>query len=113
MLRVKRTIAARVARCGLLPGSAAAGDFLVRNMQMNAAGRDVDFDLVAGLDESKRTADETFGSHMKNAGAVAGAAHARVGNAQHIAHALFYELFWYRQHAPIPAYRGRPLDRRF
>src|SRR5438128_538596 len=80
MLRVKRAVAAWVTWCGLFPGSAAAGNFFVQNVQMDAARGHIDFDLVAGLDEGKRTANEAFRRHMQNAGAVARAAHARIGN---------------------------------
>jgi hypothetical protein len=68
---------------------------------MDAARGDVDLDLVAGLHEGKRTADKALRRHMQNAGAVAGAAHARVGNAHHVAHPGFHELLRNRQHAPF------------
>ena len=70
-------------------------------MQMNAARGDVDLDLVAGLHQSQRAADKALRRHMQNAGAVAGAAHARVGNAHHVAHAGAHELLRDRQHAPF------------
>ncbi len=51
---------------------------------MRRAGH-VDLDLVAGLHECERAADEALRRHVQDAGAVAGAAHARVGDAQHVA----------------------------
>ena len=84
MLGIKRTIAARIMRRGRFPGGLAAGQFRIRDMQMNAARRDVDFDLVAGLNESQRPADETLRRDMQNTSAVTGTAHARIGDAQHI-----------------------------
>ena len=38
---------------------------------------------------------------MQNAGAVARAAHTRIGNAQHVANALLHQLLRDRQHAPF------------
>src|SRR4249919_1118064 len=78
VLRIKCAIAARITRRGLLPCSAAARNLLVPNVQMNAAYRHVDLDLITGFHESQRAADKTFRSHMENAGAVACAAHARI-----------------------------------
>ena len=64
--------------------------------------------------EGKRAADETLGRHVQNAGAVAGAAHARIGNTQHVAHALRHQLLRNRQHAPLrharPALRTAVLE---
>ena len=38
---------------------------------------------------------------MQDAGAVAGAGHARIGDAHHVAHAGLKELLWDRQLAPF------------
>src|SRR5512143_1404526 len=74
VLRVKRAITARIARRRLCPAGAAARNFLVRHMEVDAARRHVDLDLVACFHEGKRAADETLGGHVQNAGPVAGAA---------------------------------------
>src|ERR1039457_1680835 len=87
MLGIKRAIAARVARYRPLPGGAAARKLIVTDMQMDAARGHIHLDLVAGLHESERAADKAFRRHMQNAGAVAGAAHARIGYTQHVLHA--------------------------
>src|SRR4249920_2091431 len=114
VLRIKCAIAARIPWRRLFPVGAASGDFFVRHMEMDAARRHVNLDLVACFHEGKRAADETLGRHMQNAGAVAGAAHARIGNTQHVAHALLHQLFRDRQHAPLrhprPALRPAVLE---
>src|SRR5215472_13052851 len=51
-------------------------------MQVDAARGDIDLDLIAGLHQRQRPADKALRRHVQNASAVAGAAHARVGNAQ-------------------------------
>jgi hypothetical protein len=61
-------------------------------MQMDAPSRHVDFDLVAALHQGQRAADKTFRRHVQNASSVTRAAHARVRDAQHVAHALLQEL---------------------
>src|SRR5262245_52715409 len=93
MWRVQRDVAERVPRRGLLPGGTAAGNFLITHVKMDPARGDIHLDLVAGSDEGKRPADKAFRSNVKNAGSVAGAAHARVRNAQHVANTLLQELF--------------------
>src|ERR1035441_5079060 len=87
MLGIKRAVAARIARRRLLPRGAAAAHLVVAHMQMDAARGHIDLDLVAGLHEGKRAADEAFRRDVKNTGAVAGAAHARVGDTQHVVYA--------------------------
>ncbi len=114
VLRIHGAVAARVTRRRLFPGGAAARQLLVRHVQMDAALVDIDLDLVAGLHEGERTADEAFRRHVQDAGAVAGAAHARVGNAQHVLDALLQQLARDRQHAPLrhagPAERTAALQ---
>src|SRR4029079_14716266 len=83
-----RAVAARIFRRRLLPGGLAARHLRVADMQMDRPLVDVDLDLVAGLHEVERTADEALRRNMQDAGAVARAAHAAVGNADHVAHAL-------------------------
>src|SRR5215831_11995139 len=101
MLRVERTIATWITWRGLLPGSTTAADFLLRDMEMNAPRRDVHLYLVAGAHKSERAADKAFRRDVENARAIARTAHACIGNAQHVANALFQQLFRDRQHAPF------------
>src|SRR4029450_1618022 len=101
VLRVQRAVAARVSRRGLLPGGAATGNFLFGHVKVDSTRGAAPLDLVTGPDEGKRSADEAFRRNMKNAGSIAGAAHARVRNAQHVANALLQQLFRDRQHAPF------------
>ena len=88
MFGIKRPIAARIFRGGLLPRRLAARHFGIADVEVDAALVDVDLDLVAGLHEGERTADEAFRRDVQDAGAVACAAHARIRNADHVAHAL-------------------------
>src|SRR6516162_361550 len=66
VLGIKRTVTARVARRRRLPGGAAARELLFGNMQMNAARRHVHLNLVAGLNEGERAADEAFRRHVQD-----------------------------------------------
>src|ERR1700738_5294033 len=68
---------------------------------MYAALGDVEFNHVAGTHQSKRPSDEAFRSHVKNASAVARAAHPSIRNADHIANTPPAELLGDRQHAPF------------
>src|SRR5262245_64361412 len=101
MFRVKRAVAARVSRRGLLPGGTAAGNFLFGNVKMDPTRGDIHLDLVAGPDQGKRAADKAFRCNMKDAGSVAGAAHTRVRNAQYVANGVLEQFFADRKHAPV------------
>jgi hypothetical protein len=68
---------------------------------MDTARRHVDLDGVAGAHECQRPADEAFRRHMQDAGAVAGAAHASVRDAHHVAHARLNQFLGDRKHAPF------------
>src|SRR5215813_4654046 len=81
------------------PGAAAAREFFIGDMEMDTPGISIDLDLVAALYESERPAHVALGRHMQDAGAIAGAAHAAVGKAQHVAHPRLHELSGDRQHA--------------
>src|SRR6476661_5224224 len=83
------------------PGRLAARHLGIADVQMNEALVDVDLDLVTGLHESERTADEALRRDMEDAGAVACPAHAAVGDADHVAHALAKQTLGDRQHAPL------------
>src|SRR5260370_25645420 len=75
-----RAIAARVFRRRLFPDRLAAGHLGVADVQMDRALVDVDLDLVAGLHEVERAADEALRRDLQDAGAAAWAAHAAVGH---------------------------------
>src|ERR1700692_5036115 len=77
VLRIHGAVAAGVFRRRRRPGGAAARKLVVADVEVDAPRGDVDLDLVAGLHESERTADKALRRDMQNAGAVAGAAHAR------------------------------------
>ena len=87
--------------CRRPPGGAPPRQFFVADVQMDFARGDIDFDLVAGLHEGQRAADKTFRRDVQDTGAVTGAAHARVGDAQHVFNAGFEEFFRDRQSAPF------------
>src|SRR5438876_410382 len=62
-----RAVAARVFRRRLFPGSLAAGQLAVADVQMDRALVDVDLDLVAGLHEVERAADKALRRDVQNA----------------------------------------------
>src|SRR6266852_4416765 len=101
MGRIHRPVSALVMRRRRAPGAAAAREFFVGDVEMDAPRIGVDLDLIAGLHESKRPAHVAFRRHMQDAGAVAGAAHAAVREAQHVAHARLHKLPGNRQHPPF------------
>src|SRR5689334_8510691 len=71
MLRIHRSIAARIAYRRRRPGGVPALELVVAHMQMDAARGDVDLDLVACRHERERAADEAFRRDVQNAGTVA------------------------------------------
>src|SRR5690348_2739208 len=79
MLRIKRTVAARIARGRRRPRGAAARHLVLADVQMNTARGHVHLDLVARVNQGERSADEALRRDVQDAGAVAGAAHARIG----------------------------------
>src|SRR5262249_50419484 len=105
-------IAAEVAWGRLFPRRAAAVEFLLRDVQVDAPRRHVDLDRVAGLNERQWPAYEAFRRHMQDAGAVARPAHAPVRDAHHVAHARLHQLFRDREHAPF-RHAGPPLGPAF
>src|SRR5258708_11868321 len=94
-------IAAKVAWRRLFPRRAAAIEFLLRDVQVDAPRRYVDLDHVAGLNERQWPAYEALPRHMQDAGAVARPAHAPLRDAHHVAHARLHQLFRDREHAPF------------
>src|SRR6202030_133417 len=81
-------IAALEAPLRLLPIGAALFQFRLADVEIDAARGDVERNLVAVLHQRKRHADEGFRRHMQDAGAIADAAHARIRQPHHVAHAL-------------------------
>src|SRR5208337_4243502 len=67
----------------------------------NGAGRDINRDEISGAHEGQRTSDIGFRRHVKDADAVACPGHARIGDADHVAHARLDKLLRYRQHTPF------------
>src|SRR3954462_6576506 len=94
-------VAAQVAWRRRLPGRLATSEFSLADVQMNAARRHVNLDGIPGAHECQRPADEALRRHVKNAGAVAGAAHASVRDPHHVAYARLYQLLGDRKHAPF------------
>src|SRR5262249_11306530 len=81
-------IAALEAALGLLPGGAAFCQFRLIHIEIDGARGDIERDLVAILHQRQRAADIGLRRDMEDAGAVAGAAHARIRQPHHVAHAL-------------------------
>jgi hypothetical protein len=71
------------------PSRAAPAQFLCAHAHVQLAGRDVEFDDIAFLQQRERPTDKGLGGDVQNAGAVASAAHTRVGNTDHVADASF------------------------
>ena len=68
---------------------------------MNRALRHVHCDQITVVHQCQRSADVAFRAHMQNASAITRAAHAGIGDAQHIAHTLLHKLRGNRHHAPL------------
>ena len=68
---------------------------------MNFALGHIQLNLVARLHKRQRTAHVALRRKMQHAHAVAGAAHAGIGEAHHIAHALLQQFVRNRQHPPL------------
>ena len=85
----------------MFPLSAAAREFGVTHFQFQFARFDIEFNQVAFAHQRQRPADVRLRRHMQHAGAVRGAAHARVRNTHHVAHAFFQQLFRNRQLPPF------------
>src|SRR5450631_41046 len=94
-------IAALESGFGLLPFGAAFCQLRLRHIEIDAARSDVERNAVAVLHQRQRAADVGFRRDMQDAGAVAGAAHPRIRQPNHIPHALLYEFCGNRQHAPL------------
>jgi len=94
-------IAALEAGLGLFPCGAAFCQFRLRYIEIDGARRDIQRDRIAILHQRQRPADIGFRRNMQDAGAVAGAAHPRIRQPHHVAHALLHQFCGDRQHAPF------------
>ena len=83
------------------PRRTARGELFFRDVQVEAAGRDVERDRVAGLDERERAAGEGLGRDVEHAGAVGGAGHPGVGDPDHVSDAGLQQLLGDREHSPL------------
>src|SRR5215218_6207762 len=92
VLQVQRAVAAAVLRGRLLPVGAALLQLLVGHLELETAPRDVQLDQVAGADQRQRPPDVALRRDVQHAGAVAGAGHARIGDADHVADPLLQDL---------------------
>src|SRR5580658_8524583 len=101
MSRIHGAVTPRITWWRRRPRRAASRKFIVSDVQMNLARRDIDLDFVAGFDQRQRAADKTLRCHVQDARAVARAAHTCVGNAQHVAHAALEELLGNWQFTPF------------
>ena len=115
VLRVELAVAARVldGRGDSTPrGAVASSASLTRSVEP-ALGH-VELDEVAVAHERQRPADERLRRHVQHARAVGRAAHARVRDPHHVAHACLQQLLRNRQHAPLghprPAQRAGMLQ---
>ena len=84
----------------------ASSDFL--DLQIQPAPGNVQNDLVAALDQRQRPADERLRRDVQHARAVGGAAHAGVGDPDHVADALLAAASWGSGACPTPACPGAP-----
>src|SRR5262252_4665119 len=81
-------VATLEARRRRLPRGLAARQLVVAHLEVDAPRWHVDGDAIASLHQGERAADEGLGRAVQQAAAVAGAAHARIGQAQHVLDAL-------------------------
>src|ERR1700676_4105029 len=88
VLLVQRAIAALEARWRHFPLGAPACELGVADLQLQTAFGDIELDDVAVAHKSQWPTGERFRRDMEHAGAVAGPAHARIGDAQHVSNAL-------------------------
>nr|GEU28270.1 hypothetical protein [Tanacetum cinerariifolium] len=75
----------------------ALGHFGVRDFQIQFAARAIERDPVAVLDDAQRAAGHGFRRHVQHHGAVRGAAHAGIRNADHVLDASCQQ-FWRQAH---------------
>src|SRR5690349_13821007 len=78
MFREHPAIAALEAALGRLPFGSALGKLGLAHVETDGARGDIERDSVAVLHERQWPADKGFRRDVQNAGAIAGAAHARI-----------------------------------
>ena len=66
------------------PSCVTAGEFFAADSHVQLTGGNIKLNHIAFFQQRQRTAHETFGRDMKYAGAVVGATHSGVGNADHV-----------------------------
>src|SRR5262245_21072827 len=88
VLREDGAVAALVFPCRRFPGAFSFLQFLVGHFQIQLPFFHIELDQVAILHQRQRPADIGLRRDVQYAAAVARAAHARVGNAHHVAHAV-------------------------
>jgi hypothetical protein len=79
-----RSVAALEVWCRRGPCPAARGEFVVADVQMDAAPGDVDLDPVAVAHQRQRPADVAFRGHVQYHSPVTGSAHPGIGDAQYV-----------------------------
>src|SRR5882724_5418464 len=84
MLDVQLLVATVGSREHRPPFRATEREFLVRNFQMEPASRDIEFNDIAVADKCEGPARGSLRANMQNHRTVGSAAHARVGDANHI-----------------------------
>src|SRR5258708_537908 len=102
MLREQRAVAAPVSGRRRFPFAFSALQFGFIHLERKPTARHVELDQIAALHQRERATDVAFGGNVQHAGAVGSPAHARVGDAHHVAHALLQEFFGNRQLTPLP-----------
>ena len=101
MLRAERAVATHVSGWRRTPVGAAAGELVVGDSEREPAIGNVELDDVAVPHQRERPADVRLRRDVQHARAVRRPAHSRIGDADHVAHALFEQLLWNRQLAPF------------
>src|SRR4029079_14307571 len=84
VLLIKHPVAAHEPRGRLFPRGAARGELGVAHLELDLARCDVELDQVPVAHQRQRSAGERFRRDVQHAGTVAGPAHARVGNPDHV-----------------------------
>ena len=113
LLRRARRSRARMRRAAAVHAARRRGELgVARPSSSRRARRDVELDHVAVAHQRERPADVRLGRDVQHAGAVARAAHARVRDAHHVAHALLRAASSGSAAGPIPACPARRAARR-
>src|ERR1700730_3723749 len=92
MLHIEPGIAAVVGLRRRFPGLLSLAQLVIRDVEMEAALLDVEFDHVAVAHQRQGSARGGLGRDVQHHGAVSRAAHARVGNAHDVGNAFLQQL---------------------